>query len=608
MDKHFVKTQHNESVLNPNGLGTLKLVLEKTDNNSFYRQKITGGLEFIGGDFKNVLHMEQRCCEDVLLTLYRNCNSLAGVFARTKFKTNKIEWDFDLCTAKVPAIDIIDLYLGVYKFWETKVNMCAIPKTEKVKYTYRKEVSDKVSNYIEIVNECGNYFADWVFWCIKKTFTGTEYEGIIPVDSASMSKFLFEAFNPCTGKRNSLAFAIVAQASDFMNPTEPRATGITNLGILSDSLALPLKDLLETLDNTFDLKWYINENGKFGIEHISYFENNLSYEANSNFGIDLSNPKYEKYLKGYSYSYKNDDSDFYGIEELKLTLNEAMFKSDRAIEGFLDTSPNGTELFQDSYFFSKVTDFELGNIKFLEGCIPYDEKGQVKKKTRASSLFMTAIEPVRLVDPTADKTKWVLLDCKKESEFSLIHVIVDSNCERLSVRMPNGNFTATSIMRDFLRYKKPFSVGLMGYSDKPNGNIGKGYNRVMYSVITSQKMKKVSIPYCCEDLVINPNLKIKLPNGTFATLEKAEYEFSTEMINLEFSKISSCSNSIIFPDLQSGNNYPVKGTILKIETVQVQVSFENICTDEGCYPQPIYADVTRTTYADGEGGSYFEDV
>jgi hypothetical protein len=244
-------------------------------------------------------------------------------------------------------------------------------------------------------------------------------------------------------------------------------------------------------------------------------------------------------------------------------------------------------------------------MKFTANCVPTDDKGEVKKNIRNSALFLTASEPIRLADESVDRSKWVLLDCKRIGDGIELCEIVESTCERIQRKMPNGNFSATGIMRDFLRYNKPFSVGLMSYSEKPSGQIGKGYNREMFSLIKSKKLKKISIPFCCTDTPFNPNLLVKLPNETKAYCEKAEFQLSDSMLNLDLMQVSNCGYDVKFPDIQNENSCPVKDTILDTEQITTEV-YDNTCNDDkGCW---VTANSTRTTYADGECGSYIEDV
>jgi hypothetical protein len=93
-----------------------------------------------------------------------------------------------------------------------------------------------------------------------------------------------------------------------------------------------------------------------------------------------------------------------------------------------------------------------------------------------------------------------------------------------------------------------------------------------------------------------------------AFCEKAEFQLSDSMLNLDLMQVSNCGNDVKFPIAQNEGDCPVRGLILNVEQVEIQVDFQNICDDNGCYPEPIYAQATRTTYADGECGSYIEDV
>lgn len=604
MSKYTVEIQDIDGPLNPVGLNGLKLVIEKKPEEAFFRRKVTGGIDFTGKDFKAVLALEQECCKELTLTIKQECQGM-GTFHEAKIKTNEIDWDFELGTAKLGQLNQKDDYVGVFKYWDKKINMCAAAKTQTVKYTNRITVSDTVSNYTEVFNNRGVYFVDWIYFCIQKTFAGTEFEGVIPVSRDSMSKFLFESFNACTGKRNSLAFAVIYQASDFMFSQAQVATGLlSNSGLINEELSVNLKDLLEVLRTTFDLNWYI-EGGKLRIEHLSYFQNNLSYSPNNqSFSLDLSEEKFTKYVKDYKYNYKNYTDNYYGLEELKMSLNEATFKSKNCNPNPVNTN-QGTEVFTLGYSYGRFTDFELGNIKFTAGCVPIDDKGEVKKNVRNSSMFLTALEPARLADESVDKSKWVLLDCKKIGDSTTINEIVVASCDRIIRKLSNGNLSATSIMRDFLRYDKPFAVGLMSYAETPSGLIGRGLNREMYSLTRSKKLKRIAIPYCCTEKGFNPNFWVKLPDGTKAFCERAEFQLSDSMLGLELTQVSNCGKDVKFPSVQNENSCPVKGFVLDTEQVTMPV-FDPTCNDDkGCLED---RPATRTTYADGECGSFIVDV
>ena len=54
---------------------------------------------------------------------------------------------------------------------------------------------------------------------------------------------------------------------------------------------ITLKDLMEMLANCYQCYWYIDDNNRFIIEHIYYFNNNLSYTTQNSYQIDLTKLK-----------------------------------------------------------------------------------------------------------------------------------------------------------------------------------------------------------------------------------------------------------------------------------------------------------------------------
>lgn len=610
------------SPVEPTGLTGLKLSVEQENGRAFYRQKVNGNIEFSDKLFNLIKPLEGVCCRSIPFTIFRSCGGSLSKFLEAQFKTNQIEWTFETCTAKLGELEILDNYRGVYKTWEKKVNLCTAPRGKRVKYVYRKPQTTTQNGqevtlhyYPEIVNNRGSLFSEWILWCINKTFTGTEYSSLIPVNVAQMSTFFDRNISPITAKQNVLRSAFIYQASDLMFPeTTNASTGLMQDGRINEDVALSLKEMLEMLKNVFDMDWYIDTNGKFRIEHISFFINGLSYSQNNAVSLDLRDEKYLKHLYDYKYSYKLDSDNLVGKEELRFNNNEAIGKSKNAVEP--DGQSGATQQTLYGYYFTRVDDFEYGNIKYLADCVSTDEKGEPKKTPKSDSILITNFEGVRMADETVDVTKWVLLDVEEEPQIGEIGVLpefqnylVKSNvCERTTLNMSNGRLTATAIMRDFHRYNKPFSSGLMNYNDTPNGLIGKGFIRDMYSVLKTKRLKRITVPFCCTDSAFNPYLPLILPNGQKASVLKAEFDFSDETLSLDPLQNSACGYEVQFPT-DAGGEYPPKGTVLTVgEAVDYCMVYSWIDSGYGClgFNKAVFG--VRTVYADGNGGSYYEDV
>lgn len=609
--------------IEPNGLMGLKLSVEQENDRQFYRQKVSGGIEFSDKLFGVVKPLEGVCCQTVPFIIYRNCNNTQTRFLDTQFKTNQMEWDFELCSSKVPSLEVIDKYKGVYQYWEKKINLCSMARGKILEYTYRKprtvpqngsEVT--LNDYIKVNNNRGMLFSEWILFAINKTFLWTTYESLTPATVAQMSQLFDRNINPCTGKQNKLRTALMFQASDLMFPqSTAQSTGLLEDGRVNEDVALSLKEILDILRIVFDIHWHIDSQGKFRLEHLSFYKNGLSYSQNAETGIDLREERFFKHLYEYRYSYKLDSDNLAGKEELKFTNNESIGKSKQAVVTPLINA--GTEQEIGFYTFNKLDDFEYGNIKYLADCVSTDEKGEPKKKTGSDDKLITHFEAVRMADETVDVTKWVLLDVEEKPQVGEIGVLPQNQvylvrsgiCERTTVTVSNAGFSATSIMRDFHRWDKPFSKGLMNYNDTPSGLIGKGFVRDMFSVQKTKRLKRITIPFCCIEQAFNPYLPIILPNGNKASVLRAEYDFADETLSIDPTQNSSCGFDVQFPTENTGTEYPPRGTVLSvIEAFGSCPVAEWIDTGYGCLTFWKTVVGQRTIYADGNGGSYTEDV
>jgi hypothetical protein len=601
-------SENTKDFIEPYGLTSLKLTIEKNGENQFFRQKISGSIDFSESLFAMAKPLEDKCCIDVPISIFRSCNNSNDLFIKGQFKTSHIDWDFDLCSAKVNQIDLIDDYKSVYLFWNKKINLCSIPKNKTLEYTYRSQRTvilngqdDTVNDYTLIQNNSGVLFAEWVLYAINKTFFGTKLASIVPSSVSQLSEFFSLAINPATGSENIFLKALIFQSTDLMFPIGTKATGLLEDGRINESISLSLKEVLETLKNVFDLHWHIDQNGIFKIEHISYFLNGLTYST-PQVGLDLREARFSKHLENYKYSYKIDADGLFGVEELRLTNNEAISKSKQAASTI--SVPSTIQNVHD-YFFAKIDDFEFGNIKFNGNCASVDEKGETKKLIKSDDNLITNFEAVRMADESVEVTKWVLLDV--ENKDSSTFIVRSKLCERAAKFAPNAGFSASAIMRDFHRWNKPFESGIMNYSDTPSGMIGKGYNRNMHSVQKIKNLKKISIPFCCSEATFNPHKNVILPNGDSAVVIRADFDVATETLNLDLAQNHSCGFDVTFPANTTGANYPIVGTLLDTITIDGTCEVtEYINEVQVIFNRPITG--IRKIYADGSGGSYNEDI
>lgn len=76
--------------------------------------------------------------------------------------------------------------------------------------------------------------------------------------------------------------------------------------------SITLKDVLNMLKNVFQAYWYIGTDGKFHVEHVSYFKNGGSYSSSPTVGIDLTTLQVSRNGKAWAfatsdYSFEKED-------------------------------------------------------------------------------------------------------------------------------------------------------------------------------------------------------------------------------------------------------------------------------------------------------------
>jgi hypothetical protein len=257
---------------------SLRFVLEKENDTSFFRKKMQGEIEFLGADYNTLKPIEQDCCKTIPINIFRSCGSNNSLFFGGELNSKKFEWNKDICSVKISQIEFRDLEKGVYRNWEKKINMCTMPQNRIVRYDYRKinqptgNQTEETFTYPTIDNPRGRLFKDWILFCVTKTFEGTEYASLIPQNMTQFSHILDTNINPCTAQQSVFTHAIIYQASDFVEPhSQQPATGILADGRINENLSVNLKDLLNNLKILFRLDWFIDSNGKLRIEHESFF-------------------------------------------------------------------------------------------------------------------------------------------------------------------------------------------------------------------------------------------------------------------------------------------------------------------------------------------------
>lgn len=594
-----------EQAVNPSGVNGLRILWSTEEGQTFYRQKVNGSLDFYGADFA-VIEQLEGCCESGLLNLYRSCD--VSAYLTPSIPGKGIEWNFATCSAKANNLEINDLYKGVYRYWETKVNMLKLTADRIIAHDYRKETLVSGEYVYSYDVKQNNRFRSWnsfIYYLIQQTFTGTSYASLIP-SSAAYSEFFTATINPVTKTANLFLRSAIIQASDMVRPdSTDSATGVLQTGKENEKMSMNLKELLSDLFALFDCDWYIDPaTNKFRIEHRLFFENGYSYDTPI-IGMRLNADKFKEHTTHYSGGYRVDNDKLFGVQEIIFQTNTTLNSSQFAKE---------VPYVFDPVFpgFEKIDDFDNGNIKYDTDCANRNDKGELTRETRNVNLFYTNVGPVRTADESIDLTKWFLVEHKElifpgllNGPATIILSIASGRAERRNVdNVLNGNFTATALMRDYHRHGRPFGSGLMNYSDTVSNE--KGIIRGMYSVARNKIVEKITVPLCCEDQAFNPHSLIILPDGQAGVLNTAEYNLSDETLTLEIRVSSACGSVIINPPTTNPGGCPPAKTFIRDDPK------EFLCTEWINEPGGPYREIPTMGvwryYADGFCGEYYEEI
>lgn len=138
----------------------------------------------------------------------------------------------------------------------------------------------------------GYFIADVIKTMLSKTAPGITHEA-----TTEYSQFLYAASNPLAGL--SKFYLFLAPKSNILKGEYDRA---------AQKAELTFKELMEMLWNCFRLRWFIDDQNRLRIEHISWFLNGESYSSTARqVQIDLTKDKDNKNLRALS-SFQNEIS------------------------------------------------------------------------------------------------------------------------------------------------------------------------------------------------------------------------------------------------------------------------------------------------------------
>lgn len=227
------------------------------------------------------------------------------------------------------------------------------------------------------------------------------------------------------------------------------------------------------LRNRFNAYWYIDENGKFRIEHVSFFLPGFAHSEFGNVGIDLTSLSY----KGETYAERHNKYEYLTDElfDQEVFTWQHYWGTESGVAHGLD--------FQGEPIYYGAT----ANAKYE--CVP----GEFKEKDWATPDLWTDIDwAAALANPDDINCNGWLMIC---ADWDEVAAFCNMFCQVGDLTGVNGNnrdFSTANLMEDFFTWERIFISGTMNGSDAtPVVDFD--------SQIRKKLQEEITFPWCCED-------------------------------------------------------------------------------------------------------------
>jgi len=306
---------------------------EKEQDQIFFRKQINGELTFVCSkdiiDY-NCLHYLP-IDEEVFLHIFSSCDDYTKPIYTGYFTKRNCFWDEDERIITISDLIPYDGYARILRNWETEYNIAGV-----MDYIVDRDGPDpEIFEYCKRIAEVIQYFFDEMGCDI--TYQSTFFENDLTVDTDNYVTGVDP--NPLndimiTDKSNILAEAAAGGGGAAFAPAT-----ISNLS---------LKTLLNTLKHLYDIRWHIDIDGFFRIEHVSFYTNALGILGLNDLTI-LTNPytnrEYAYHTNKYEYLDLPDREEFIYSEKGSNVPYHGQYEFE---DQFLDytynnTSPGGTK-------------------------------------------------------------------------------------------------------------------------------------------------------------------------------------------------------------------------------------------------------------------------
>ncbi len=305
-------------------------------------------------------------------------------------------------------------------------------------------------------------------YSVISVLLGKVAPGVVHEGTTAYSEFLYGA-NPITGVSSMLFFTPKSNLvySGYDQPAQ--------------KAMIKLRDVLEMLRDCFRCYWYIDEDGKFKIEHIKYFMNGGSYVSSPSYGVDLTAISVPRNMKAWSYMDRK-----YSYDKPEMTSRYQF--------GWMD---DVTQIF-DGY-----------PVNILAKYVNQDSIEDI-----TVSQFTSDVDYILLNPSAVSKDGFVLL-CAIPSGmgYSLpFYTFNDSGNSRV---LQNGYVSFSYLVQNFYKYDMP----------APEYEI----NGIIYSAAGTKKYKSQSVSF---PALNDPDmLRTIRTNLGYGTIEKLSVNLSSRSVN-----------------------------------------------------------------------------
>jgi hypothetical protein len=248
-----------------------------------------------------------------------------------------------------------------------------------------------------------------------------------PTDADEISEFLTAEENYATGTINVLKDLLIVAKSDIIgyNSSEPASKAL-----------ISLKNLLDDLRQMLQLYWYLDAEGKFRIEHFSFFDQ---------VGIvDLNQEKYARWMN-------------------------------RAYEYDKPNMPRYERLIFSEYF---NEDFHLGEIEYSGACVNKLE-GQDTKEYNITR-FDNDLQNLIIQGESLNRQGFVLI-AHQEGQ------VLKEDGPYSGEELVNGHLAAANLIKHYHQHGRVLGSGLVN-----------GLDTVFKSTLRIKKQNPIIIEDCCE--------------------------------------------------------------------------------------------------------------